>query len=170
MKNIFRFFNLLTELLQGICLVLVLALPVTVFFKVFFRYVVGSPLVWSDEVIMLMLLTLTYFGAALAAHNRSHVNVEILESLIKGRSERALRIYHVVLDSVFLVVLSVIVYFGIRISFYSSDQVTDIMMISYFWVYSILPLGLLFMILMILKRIYEDWTGAEKQLNKTGWM
>ena len=154
------FFNLLTNFLRGICLILVIGLPVTVFFKVFFRYVVGSPLVWSDEVIMLMLLTLTYFGAALAAHNRSHINVEILESIIKKYGEKPLRIYHLVLDVVFLSVLSVILYYGVRISFYSSDQVTDILMISYFWVYLILPIGLLFIILMIFKRIFEEWTGT----------
>lgn len=154
------FFNLLTNFLRGICLILVIGLPVTVFFKVFFRYVVGSPLVWSNEVIMLMLLTLTYFGAALAAHNRSHISVEILESIIKKYGEKPLRIYHLALDVVFLSVLSVILYYGVRISFYSSDQVTDILMISYFWVYLILPIGLLFTILMIFKRIFEEWTGT----------
>lgn len=161
MNFVIRFFYLLTNILRGICLILIVGLPVTVFFKVFFRYVVGSPLVWSDEIIMLMLLTLTYFGAALAAHNRSHISVEILESIIGRFGEKAVRVYHLILDIVFLSVLGIIIYFGVRISFYSADQVTDILMISYFWVYSMLPLGLLFMVLMILKRIFEDWTGTK---------
>ena len=110
MNFIIRFFHLLTNLLRGICLILIVGLPLTVFFKVFFRYVIGSPLVWSDEIIMLMLLTLTYFGAALAAHNRSHIRVEILESIIGKFGEKAVRKYHLILDIVFLTVLSIIIY------------------------------------------------------------
>ena len=157
MKTLDSFLNGLASLLKALCALLVIGLPVTVFLKVFFRYVVESPLIWSDEVIMLMLLSLTYLGSALAVHSRSHITVEILESLIAKKGQKALRIYHLILDIVFISVLLIIIYFGIKICCFSADQVTDVLMISYFWIYSILPIGLLFMVLMILKRTLEDW-------------
>ena len=161
MKLLDSFLNCLAGLLKALCALLVIGLPVTVFLKVFFRYVVGSPLVWSDEVIMLMLLSLTYLGSALAAHSRAHITVEILESIIRKKGPKALKIYHLILDIVFISVLLIIIYFGVKICCFSADQVTDILMISYFWIYSILPLGLLFMVLMILKRIVEEWAPVK---------
>jgi len=48
-------------------------------------------------------------------------------------------------------------FFGVKLSLYSRDQQTDILLLSYFWIYIVLPIGLLFMILMIIKKIMEEW-------------
>ncbi len=165
MKALDFFFKTLSTLIQWFCLSLVVGMAVMVFFKVFFRYVLNDPIVWSDEVIMLMLLSITYFGAALAAHERAHINVEILEALFSRRSEKSLKILRTILDITTSVVLSVIIFFGFKICFFSRDQETDILMISYFWVYIIVPIGLLFMILMIIKRIFEDWKPSDPGVN-----
>lgn len=161
MKFLNVFFKMLTTLIQWLCFSLIIGMAILVFFKVFFRYVLNDPIIWSDEVIMIMLLSLTYFGAALAAHQRAHINVEILESLFSRRSDKSLRILRTIQDIATLVVLSIIVFFAFKICFFSRDQQTDILMISYFWVYIILPIGLLFMILMIIKRIFQDWKRSD---------
>jgi TRAP-type transport system small permease protein len=158
MLAIDRFFKYLTSFLKVICLSLVLALAVLTFIKVIFRYVLNSPIVWSDEIIMLMLLTLTYFGAALAANDRSHINVDLMESLFNKIGYKALRYYHLFIDIVFMSIISVVIVYGFKICIFSSDQVTDILNISYFWVYLILPISLIFILLMILKRIWEEFS------------
>jgi TRAP-type C4-dicarboxylate transport system permease small subunit len=159
MTIIDQFFNVLTQVLRVICLGLVIVLSLTVCCKVFFRYVLDNPLVWSDEIIMFILLNLTYFGAALAAHNRSHINVEVIEGIVSHYGKSALKCYYFCVDLIFLGVTALIVVFGIKISFYSADQQTDILLLSYFWVYIILPIGLIFVILMLFKRIYQDLTS-----------
>ena len=55
------------------------------------------------------------------------------------------------------VLLTVVMFFGVKLSLYSRDQQTDILLLSYFWIYIVLPIGLLFMILMIIKKIMEEW-------------
>ena len=152
-----KFFNITTNIIRWICLILLFGLTLIVFAKVLFRYMLNSPLVWSDEVIMLALLTLTYFGAALAAENRSHIRVELIDILMKRWSLKALKIYYLISDVFMSVVLCFVIYFGVTISLYSRDQETDILLISYFWVYILMPVGLIFMILLIAKRIYNDW-------------
>ena len=143
--------------LRWLCLGLMVAMSVMVFLKVIFRYVIQNPIVWSDEAIMLLLLTLTYFGAALAAEKRGHINVDLLENALGKMSPKALRAWRLILDIVTLAVLGIVTVFGFKISRFSQDQVTDVIMLSYFWVYVILPIGLIVFMLMILKRLYFEW-------------
>lgn len=161
MKTLDTFFRSLVVILRWLCMSLVLGLAVLVFFKVFFRYVLNNPIVWSDEVIMLMLLSLTYLGAALAAHRRSHINVELLEVVVAKRNPAAIKIIRLINDVVTMAVLVIISFFGFKISLFSRDQETDILLLSYFWVYIILPIGLVFMVLMMFKRILDDRISQE---------
>ncbi|MDH4266071.1 MAG: TRAP transporter small permease subunit [Deltaproteobacteria bacterium] len=156
MKRLQVFLQALALCLRWICLGLVIGMAILVFFKVFFRYVLNDPIVWSDEVIMLMLLSLTYLGAALAAGQRKHINVDMLEALIARWGTVAVRRLRLILDVIVLIVLAVIVFYGFKISIFSRDQSTDVMMLSYLWVYLIMTVGLIFMVLMIGKRISED--------------
>jgi TRAP-type C4-dicarboxylate transport system permease small subunit len=157
MKTLDSFFKGLSLALRWLCLILMVGMSLMVFLKVIFRYVIQNPIVWSDEAIMLTLLSLTYFGAALAAENRGHINVDLLESVLAKLSPKALRAWRLILDVVTLTVLGIVTVFGFKICLFSRDQVTDVIMLSYFWVYLILPVGLFVFILMILKRLYHEW-------------
>ena len=140
---------------------MVLGMSVMVVIKVFYRYALNNPIVWSDEVIMLMLLSLTYLGAALAASTRSHISVELLESLVKKQGETPLKILRFIQDLVIVAILGVVALYAFKIARFSQDQQTDTMLLSYFWVYFILCVGMIFMILMVFKRICEDWHSEE---------
>ena len=157
MKKIDTIYQVLVSFLQWLCLALIIGLTVMVFFKVFFRYVLNNPIVWSDEVIMMLMLCLTYFGAALAAHRGGHINVEIIETILGGKRSRGGSILRRINDIITAVLLTVVMFFGVKLSLYSRDQQTDILLLSYFWIYIVLPIGLLFMILMIIKKIMEEW-------------
>jgi TRAP-type C4-dicarboxylate transport system permease small subunit len=144
-------------------------MSILVFVKVIFRYLLNDPIVWSDEVIMLMLLALTYFGSALAFYKRGHINVELLEMGLSRIGTRAVRQLRLVLDIIIIAVLAPTIWFAFRISLYSMDQQTDVMLLSYFWVYILLPIGLTAMILMVIKRNLDDRTaGGVPQTDRMG--
>lgn len=157
MKKIEIVFQALVTFLQWLCMSLVIGLTVVVFFKVFFRYVLNNPLVWSDEVIMLLMLSITYFGAALASYKGSHINVELLEGILEGKHPRILKMSRRLNDIITIVLLGIVMVFGVKLSMYSRDQQTDILLLSYFWIYIILPIGLLFMIIMTGKKLLDEW-------------
>ena len=62
----------LEQALEGIALVLMIALAVVVIVGVGFRKA-GASLVWYDEVASILLAWLTYYGASLAALKRAHI-------------------------------------------------------------------------------------------------
>jgi len=157
MKSTETMFQALVKFLQYLCMGLIIGLTVVVFFKVFFRYVLNNPIIWSDEVIMLLMLSITYFGAALAAHKGSHINVELLEAMLEGKHPRIKKTLRRLNDIITIVILIIVMVFAVKLSIYSRDQQTDILFLSYFWIYIILPIGLLFMIIMIGKKLLGEW-------------
>lgn len=71
------------RLLEGLVLFLMTALALVVVVGVVFRKA-GASLVWYDEVASILLAWLTYYGAALAALDRSHIGMPTLVSRLTG--------------------------------------------------------------------------------------
>jgi TRAP-type C4-dicarboxylate transport system permease small subunit len=79
--------RILERLLESVCVLLMVGLAVVVVLAVIFRKA-GASLVWYDEVAAIMLVWLTYYGAALAALRRAHLG---FPTLIEA-SPRGLRV------------------------------------------------------------------------------
>ena len=77
------------KLLEAVVLVLMSALAVLVVAGVVFRKA-GASLVWYDEVASILLVRLTYYGASLAALDRSHIGFPRLLVSVRGRLRTAL--------------------------------------------------------------------------------
>ena len=161
MKTILFFLDGLEVLTRWLCMGLMIMLPAIVFVKVLFRYVFNNPIIWSDEVIMLMLLALTYLGAAIASYKKKHIYVELLETAVSKYCPRRLKAIQTGVTLVTMTVLGGITYYGFRIMSFSSDQETDILMMSYAWVYAITTMGLIFIVLLTLKGLIEELTACE---------
>ena len=72
MSAVDRIRRLLEQVLEIVCMLLMIGLAVVVVMGVVYRWS-GASLVWYDEVAAIMLAWLTYYGAALAAARRAHL-------------------------------------------------------------------------------------------------
>jgi TRAP-type C4-dicarboxylate transport system permease small subunit len=54
--------------------------------QVFFRYVMNSPLQWTEELARLMCVLTTYFGGVVVLLAREHIRVDIIDNYVSGRS------------------------------------------------------------------------------------
>ncbi len=73
--------------------------------QVFFRFVLDSPLVWSEELVRLLLIWMTFIGAAVVCWDGRHLNVDVLFVRMPAGIRRALRLINVSLAVIFLAVL-----------------------------------------------------------------
>jgi TRAP-type C4-dicarboxylate transport system permease small subunit len=166
MNNFDIFLKKVEHFLKWICMALVIGLAVLVFSSVLFRYLFNSPLEWADEVVGFFILGLTYFGSAVACGRRSQIYVELLESALKKNSG-ALRWVRVIIDSIVMVTLILMVFVGFQLCVDCRTQKTGILVLSYFWVYMIMPVGVGFMVLMMIKRLVQDLRkGIETNTSK----
>ena len=59
--------------------------------QVFFRFVLDSPLIWSEEVARLLLVWVVFLGAAVVAWDGSHLNVDVVFTRLPARWRRWVR-------------------------------------------------------------------------------
>ena len=65
-----------TKLVMGISAIAVL---VVTFAQVLFRYVLKSPLPWSQDVLRLAFTYLVFWGAAWCVREKGHLNVDVVD-------------------------------------------------------------------------------------------
>ena len=71
--------------------------------QVFFRYVMNSPLMWTEELARLMCVLATYFGSVVALIAREHIRVDLIDTLLPATGRRLLALAVDVLVAWFLV-------------------------------------------------------------------
>lgn len=73
--------------------------------QVFFRFVLDAPLVWSEELSRLLIVWITFLGAAVVAWDGRHLNVDVGFALLGGRARRVVRIFNAAVACAFLALL-----------------------------------------------------------------
>ena len=73
--------------------------------QIFFRFVLNSPLVWSEELVRLLVVWITFLGAAVICWDGRHLSVDVLFVRLPSGLRRVLRIFNCIVALIFLVVL-----------------------------------------------------------------
>lgn len=124
---------------------LVTAIVVLVTAQIFFRYVLASPIVWSEEFTTLCYQWLSYLGAALAVRYRGHFGVDFVVRKLEARWHRQLTL--LTHATIWLVGVFMIVY-GLRIVEASAAQMFPTLGFSVGTGYLVLPIaGVLFLLM-----------------------
>ena len=88
--------SLLLNGLAGLCLVLSGVCMVVLVFSfgwlVFGRYVLNDTPTWVEQVALLLVVTITFLGAAVGVHQRTHLNVDILSALLPAKGQAILNV------------------------------------------------------------------------------
>ena len=66
------------RLIEAACAVVVVALTVIVFVQVFNRFVLKTPLAWSEDLAMLLFQWVVFLGAALGVKRMRHFGIELV--------------------------------------------------------------------------------------------
>ncbi len=51
--------------------------------EVFYRYVLNVPVAWAEEMVRYVYISVSYIGAIIAVRERSHIQIDILPSIMK---------------------------------------------------------------------------------------
>lgn len=82
--------------LGGLCAAILATITAVLLVQVVMRYGLRSPLVWVDEVTRILMVWLTFLGAALAYRTDSHIGIPALREAVRARGrpwlEGALRL------------------------------------------------------------------------------
>ena len=135
-------------------MVLLTVLVLVVLVAVFFRYVLGDSLPWSDEVARYLCVWVGFVGASVALNRRVHIGVEFFVDRLPAILKRRVKL---VVEFVILGLLLFITYFGIELVVFQVPQRSSALLISMAWPYASVPVGTSLMIVQCLNLILEDW-------------
>ena len=91
---------------DAVVVVLFLAMTITVIIQVFFRFVIQSPLRWTEELARYLMICLVLMASAIAMRNRSHLQVDVLTSALPQKPKRILTAIVDLLTIVFLCIMT----------------------------------------------------------------
>ncbi|GJL80413.1 MAG: hypothetical protein DHS20C01_00470 [marine bacterium B5-7] len=113
-----RWLSIVSKLAAGIAALLTLTTLVIVAYGVFKRYVMNTPVTWTDELSGYLVVAIVILGASEALRHGDHINVDLLSSRFTGRTGFWLSIWSLIGVTLFAAAL---VYSGILMVRFSHD-------------------------------------------------
>ena len=138
------------KILDGVsvlCMVLILLLVIV---QVAMRYLFNSPLTWSEELAVFVMIWLTFIGSLICMRDKEHIEVTILVDYLP-RSLQRIVVAFSRLASVFF--LLVVAYYGFELVMENMTVTSPANKISMGLVYTIIPLSSIGMAFYLVKAI-----------------
>ena len=149
--------RLLSNLVEKICMVLVVALAVVVFLQVFNRFVLKAPLAWSEDLAMLLFQWVAFLGAAVGVKRMRHFGIELV---VKKLSAKARRGVEILIPWIMGLVALTMITEGYKLILFNKNRIYATMDLSYIWTYSAIPVSgvliLVFLVQQEIRRLKSD--------------
>ena len=129
-----------------VIMVLMAILVVIVVTGVFFRYILGSSIPWSEEVGRYLMIWLGFLGASLALREGLHVGVELV---MKWLPPRVATWLSGLARGAMAGFLFIVTYYGVSLVANLWDQVSPVAGIRMTWPYLAIPVGSLLILIQL---------------------
>ena len=139
------------------CAVLLSFMTILVLIQVFSRYVLNSPVAFTEELVRYSLIWTGFIGAAYAFSTREHMSLTLVRDKFTGKAHTALL---VAIDGlILLLAIFVITIGGFKLAVSASREFSALLGIPRSLVYSIAPISGIFSISAQIITSYDDLTG-----------
>lgn len=151
-----RFFS---NIVEWVAAVLVVGLAVVVFLQVFNRFILKTPLAWSEDLAMLLFQWVAFLGAAIGVKRMRHFGIELV---VRNLSEKARQRIELLVPPIIGVVALTMITEGMKLIHVNRSRVYASMDLSYVWPFLAIPVsGCLILLYLILNEV-RRWRGGEK--------
>lgn len=164
MHKVYKALNWLNRHMSTIITVLIVVLMIAVISvtgaQVFRRYVIGSSIIWSEEMARYLLVWITYLGAVLGLRTNAHLGLDFFRNLLPKRIRKWVVLLTHSLSVFFLYYLCK---YGIVISLnnLARNQISPALGWQMGYVYLAIPIGAFFMILVLVEAILKELAGEK---------
>jgi TRAP-type C4-dicarboxylate transport system permease small subunit len=135
--------KIVDHLLAALLILIVVSMVVTVAANVFCRFVLNFSLYWGDEVAQILLVWLTFLGAALVSKDASHYSVTFLVDSLPPAIRRLAIAFGYLIS---ILAICILLYFSAEVTWRIADWVMPATGITRSLVYGACPVGCLFML------------------------
>jgi len=150
----------LDRLLDYLVFLILLAMAASMILNVFCRFVLQFSLSWADELAQILLVWLTFLGAAIGVREKAHYAFEYLTGRLSDRRRRYFLLLSHVLTTLAILVL---LYWSGQVAWGIRHWIMPATEISRAWVYGACPAGAILMLLYSTANIVTVWQGDKRR-------
>ena len=149
--------KLLDRLIEAACAVSVVALTVIVSLQVFNRFVLKTPLAWSEDLAMLLFQWVVFLGAALGVKRTRHFGIELV---VRKFPERMRHWVEVIIPMVMAIVALVMIVQGWTLVGFNRTRTFPTMDLTYTWAFLPIPLAGVLILIYLVELEIRRWSGG----------
>ncbi len=149
----------LYNILLNICSIFFVIIVTVSIAQVFFRFILDSPLVWSEELARFLMLWMVFLGASVVSYRQAHLGVDFLFDYLPPKINIFLKAISTTVTLVFLIVLVITSMELLRVAGYATSPALNIPL-SY-WRVSVVA-GSSLMILALVVNVIAEFIKRRK--------
>lgn len=148
-----RLWNYYVRAIESAAIAGAIALVLVAVMQVFFRYVIGQSLFWSEELMRYLLIWLVFLCSGLAFTRGQFLGMTALLDALPSPARKVLKVLNAI---AMLIFLGVIIKVGWEFAERTSARLTPALRISMFWVNASVAVGSFILALHILAHAVRD--------------
>lgn len=159
MKNIQKVGKYIEKITEGLSVALISCMIIVVLAGVVARYVLISPLPWSEELARYLMIALVYLTVGTVLKKHGHMSINYFREKLPGKIQKWVSIacYGLILGF-----SALITWEGFKLSAMLMRQTSPAMDIPMGLVYSVVPIGCLLVCLQSLSLLWSELVGKDK--------
>ncbi|MGP4105939.1 TRAP transporter small permease [Virgibacillus sp. L01] len=139
--------------LRYLCSFLLVIIIVITLLQVFCRFVLDSPLTWTDELSRFLLVWMVFLGTAVVSFDDKHLAVNLVQENMSARTHLVTTL---IMRTVIITFLAIVIYTSIEVVMVAHYQKTGALEIPFSFWRAAAPVGSLLMIIYTLIRSIND--------------
>ncbi|HLS66852.1 MAG TPA: TRAP transporter small permease [Pseudogracilibacillus sp.] len=139
-------------ILYTLSVVLMATMLISVSLQVISRYIFGNPFTWTEELARYSFVWVTFIGMTIGVKKGSHIALDVLQRVLKGRSKFILQLINYGLLILFSIALMIS---GWHLYELGLRQTSPSLTLPMNLVYSIIPLSGLLMIYFVITELFS---------------
>lgn len=149
------------NMILNICTLLFLVIIFATVAGVFFRYVMDTPLIWSDELARFSLIWMIFLGAGVVSFRDSHLIVDFIYEYTSKKVTSVLKTFSAVIVLAFLLILIIFSIDLLRVAGYNTSPALDIPLS--FWRGSVVAGAVLMVVAIVYNQVLriKKWKGEK---------
>lgn len=151
--------SFIDNVLRAVMALSSLVLFIVTFMQVVWRFVLKSPLPWSQDVIRLCFTYLVFLGAAYCVKENAHLGIDVVVSLLKPKARRAVDL---LISLVLLAFFVFLAYYGVAFTQTGGSQMAPYLPLRMSFYYASVPVSAVLMVFYMLLQLAEQLRALGK--------
>ncbi|MFA6508418.1 MAG: TRAP transporter small permease [Treponemataceae bacterium] len=159
MRKIFTSFDkVVGHIEEAVSVTALVVISLLVITQVFFRYILNSGILWVDEVVTILMVTMVMFGSPAVTRRLLHTELLVFVNKMPNPIRRSVRALTSIIGLSFL---GLFLYSATKYALNAHGMVTTVLRIPIQYVYSIMPVGAALAIYEYLKKMPAAFKETE---------